>query len=71
VLCCPPLGIASIIFAAQVNGKYASGDVAGAQASSEKAKKFAIWAAIAGFILTVLYVVLIVAVGDDASTSMG
>jgi hypothetical protein len=36
--CCLPLGIPAIIFAAQVNGKLKNGDVAGAQASSAKAK---------------------------------
>lgn len=41
-LCCFPLGIISIIFAAQVNGKVASGDVAGALDASKKAKLFSI-----------------------------
>ena len=58
VLCCLPLGVASIVFAAQVNSKWAMGDVAGAQAASEKAKKFAIWAAIVGVILGVVIVIL-------------
>lgn len=35
LFCCLPLGIASIVFAAQVNGKHAAGDVAGAQESSK------------------------------------
>ena len=39
-LCCFPLGIISIIFAAQVNGKVAAGDIAGAMDSSKKAKLF-------------------------------
>jgi len=60
LFCCLPLGIASIVFAAQVDGKYNSGDYAGAQAASEKAKKFATWGAIAGLVVIVLYVVLIV-----------
>jgi hypothetical protein len=59
VLCCLPLGIVSIVFAAQVNGKWAAGDVAGAQQASAKAKKFAIWSAIAWAIVTVIYLVLI------------
>lgn len=29
-LCCMPFGIVSIVFAAQVDGKYAMGDYAGA-----------------------------------------
>ena len=35
---CFPLGIISIIFAAQVNGKVAAGDIAGAIDASKKAK---------------------------------
>ena len=61
VLCCLPLGIASIVFAAQVNGKYQSGDLAGAQESSRKAKQFAIWSAVAGVVVGVLYLVLAIA----------
>jgi Interferon-induced transmembrane protein len=41
-LCCFPLGIISIIFAAQVNGKVASGDTAGALDAAKKAKLFSI-----------------------------
>lgn len=28
LLCCPPFGIASIVFSSQVNSKWATGDVA-------------------------------------------
>jgi len=38
VFCCLPTGIPAIVFAAQVNGKVSAGDIAGAQAASEKAK---------------------------------
>ena len=38
VCCCLPFGIAAIVFAAQVNGKLAAGDVAGAMESSRKAR---------------------------------
>ena len=63
VFCCLPLGIASIVFAAQVNGKYAAGDVAGAQESSRKAKQFAIWSAVVGVVIGALYAVAVVAAG--------
>ena len=59
LFCCLPLGIASIVFAAQVDGKYNSGDYAGANEASAKAKKFATWAAIAGVVVIVLYIGLI------------
>ena len=48
---CLPLGIASVVFAAQVNGRWAMGDVTGAERASAKAKAFAIWAAIVGGVL--------------------
>ena len=62
VLCCLPLGIASIVFSSQVNSKWAMGDFAGAQDSSEKAKKFAIWSAIAFGIVAVLYLLFAVVI---------
>jgi hypothetical protein len=40
LVCCFPFGIAAIIFAAQVNGKVAAGDLAGAADASRKAKLF-------------------------------
>src|SRR5580692_11900120 len=38
VLCCLPAGIPAIVYAAQVNGKLALGDIAGAQKASDNAK---------------------------------
>jgi len=69
VLCCLPLGIASIVFAAQVNGKWAAGDLAGAQIASERAKKFAMWSAIAGVIVGVIYGVFFVVLGGMSTSS--
>ena len=40
IFCCWPLAIPAIIFATQVNGKVAAGDIAGAQDASKKAKMF-------------------------------
>jgi len=62
VLCCLPLGVASIVFAAQVNNKWTMGDVAGAQIASRRARQFAIWSAISAGVIAVLYVVIAVAV---------
>jgi hypothetical protein len=52
--CCLPLGIPAIIFAAQVNGKLRSGDLAGAQESSAKAKKWCWIAFILGLIANII-----------------
>jgi hypothetical protein len=69
VLCCLPLGVASIVFSTQVNSKWALGDVAGAQEASDKAKKFAIWSAIAWGILALLYVIFFVVLAGMSSNS--
>lgn len=61
IFCCWPLAIPAIVFASQVNSKWAQGDVAGAQDAAAKAKKFATWAIIAGVVLTILYIILIAA----------
>jgi|SRR6185369_1871685 len=50
-LCCFPLGIISIIFAAQVNGKVAAGNIAGAQDAAKKAKLFSMIFIILGVVL--------------------
>ena len=40
VCCCPPFGIVSIVHAAQVNGKVASGDIKGARKLSQHARSW-------------------------------
>jgi hypothetical protein len=65
VFCCLWFGIPAIIFAAQVNGKAAAGDIAGATDSSRKAKMWC-WIALGcglffdlayiGFLITVAIV---------------
>jgi hypothetical protein len=67
IFCCLPPGIAAIVFAAQVNGKWRAGDAAGAQASSAKAKQWTIIAAIAGVIWGIVYFAFIYpAIKDSA-----
>ena len=55
VLCCLPFGIVSIVKAAEVNGKWLQGDFAGAQASADAAKKWAIVSAAVGAGGVILY----------------
>ena len=61
LFCCLPLGIVGVIFAAQVNGKVAAGDVQGAMDSSKKAKLFSyigIGLGLAGIICYILMFVI-------------
>ena len=70
VLCCVPLGVASIVFSSQVNTKWAMGDVQGALDSANKAKQFALWSAIATAGFWVLYLVFwLVVLGGLAALS--
>ncbi|TDC76862.1 CD225/dispanin family protein [Actinomadura sp. 7K507] len=54
IFCCLPAGIVSIVFAAQVNGKWKAGDQAGAMKASSNAKTWAIVSAIAGVVVGVI-----------------
>jgi Interferon-induced transmembrane protein len=58
VLCCLPTGVASIIFANQVNGKVAAGDIEGAQASSKKAKLWLYISIGAGVVFWIVIIIL-------------
>lgn len=69
VLCCLPLGIVSIVKAANVNSLWAQGQYAAAQQAAQDAKKFAMWGAIAGVVVVVVYVIFIFVVGGAASIS--
>jgi hypothetical protein len=73
LFCCLPLGIVAVIFAAQVNGKVAAGDIAGATDASKKAKMFsfiAIGLGLAGIICYVLFIVIMgVGMGMAGSSS--
>jgi hypothetical protein len=54
------LSIVAIIFAAQVNGKVAAGDIQGAMDASKKAKLFSFIAIGIGVLLIIVYVILMV-----------
>jgi hypothetical protein len=60
LFCCLPFGIVAIVFAAQVNGKLALGDIDGAIKASNQAKMWS-WISFGiGATVGVLYIVLMV-----------
>ncbi|HJX89829.1 MAG TPA: CD225/dispanin family protein [Pyrinomonadaceae bacterium] len=63
LFCCLPVGIAGVIFAAQVNGKVAAGDMPGALNSSKKAKMFSYIAIGLGVALWACYLIFFVVIG--------
>ena len=68
LFCCLPFGIVSIVYAAQVDGKYNSGDHAGAVASSKSAKTWAI-AAVASFFAIIVLLFLFGALGRTGTST--
>jgi hypothetical protein len=69
VLCCLPIGIVSIVKSTQVSGLWAQGRYAEAQQAADDAKKYAIWGAIAGAVVLVIYIIFYVVVGASAFSS--
>ena len=69
VLCCLPLGVASIIYSVKVGSLYAQGDYNGAVDASQKAKKFAMIGGIGGLIFIVIYIIFMVIAGAGAAMS--
>ena len=66
LFCCLPLGIVGVIFAAQVNGKVAAGDIQGAADSSKKAKLFSYIAIGLGLAGIICYILMFVIFGGIA-----
>lgn len=58
--CCLPLGIVALVYAAQVNGKLATGDVAGAQVASRKARFWCWFSFGAGLLSSILYAIIVI-----------
>lgn len=63
LFCCLPLGIVSIVFAAQVDGKRAAGDLHGAREASRQAKFWALLAAGLALIPLTLYLLFVLFIG--------
>jgi Interferon-induced transmembrane protein len=70
ILCCLPAGIVSIVYAAQVNSKWAQGDVAGAQRASQNARTWAIVSVVAFFVLAIVYVLIAIAAANSSDASL-
>ena len=63
LFCCLPFGIAGIVFAAQVNSKYAAGDYAGAQKASQDAAKWTKIGFFVGIGVIILYMIAVFGLG--------
>ena len=68
VLCCLPLGIVAIVYSAKVDGLWEQGAYEAAQDASRKAKTFAMIGAICGFVVALIYG-LIVAIGIGSASN--
>lgn len=55
LFCCLPLGIVSIVYASKVDGLRAAGNLPAAWEASRKAKTWAIWSALIGPILILIW----------------
>ena len=58
LFCCLPLGIVAIVKSSQVNGLWAQGRYAEAQASADSAKKWVIWSVIIGVVVGIIYAII-------------
>lgn len=69
LFCCLPFGVASIVYASQVDSKYAIGDYVGAAESAAKSKKWMWWSIGCGLVFSIIYGALVVtgAVSSAAS----
>jgi hypothetical protein len=59
ILCCLPLGIVAIVYAAQVNPHLFRGDIAAAQRSSRLARNWALAAIAASIVACIVYIALV------------
>jgi predicted secreted protein len=69
VFCCLPAGIVAIVYAAQVNGKVAAGDIQGALASSKNARTWMFVSLGIGLAIMIFYVVMMIVGGTLSALS--
>lgn len=70
IFCCLPFGIVAIVKSSQVNGLWAQGRYAEAQASAASAKRWVMWSAIAGFLVIVIMAMAGAFDAPDTNTAM-
>jgi hypothetical protein len=69
LFCCLPFGIVSIVYASQVDSKFHSGDIAGAEKASKRALTW-VWVSLgAGVLGSILWVVVMFAFGSLGALS--
>lgn len=61
ILCCLPFGIVGIVYAAQVNALAQGGNLAAAQESADKARKWSLWGLALGVVVYGLYGLMMLA----------
>lgn len=66
VFCCLPFGVAGIVFAAQVNSKYDTGDYDGAVKSAKEAAKWTKIGFFCGIAFIIIYLIFIFLLGGAA-----
>ena len=65
LICCAPVGVVAIYYAASVNGKLLKGNIEEARIASEKADKWGNWSIGVGIILGLFYFLSIIISGAN------
>ena len=71
ILCCLPAGVVAIVFAAQVSGKWRSGNAEGAWRASKNAKLWTIISAVAGVAVAVVLLLVGLFGSTHSSSTVG
>ena len=69
LFCCLPFGIVAIVKSSQVNGLWAQGRYAEAQASADSARKWVTWGAVIGVVVGIIYAIIAVASGMGSNSN--
>ena len=71
IFCCLPFGIVSIVYASKVDSMWYMGNFQAAMDDAKKAKNWALWAAISGVVVLILYIVFFFFLGVGAAYKSG